>query len=79
MELNIISPQNKKEFKVMWVELNTPKGNFIIEKGHAPMILTLSPGQHITFELDSGKEISEVVSGGVAHIMRKSVKLLLSS
>ena len=79
MKLTIIKSSKKKEFKVIWVELETPVGNFIIAKGHAPMVVTLSPNKQIIFQLETGKEVSENISGGIANISRHEVQLLLEN
>ena len=43
MQLRIISPSGEKKFKIAWVEVDTPVGNFVIHSGHAPTVLTLLP------------------------------------
>ena len=79
MELTIITPTKKNTYNVAWVELNTPAGNFVIARGHAPMIITLSPEKPVIYELNTGKDASETITGGIAHITRKSVTLILNS
>ena len=79
MILKIIRPSGHKQHHIMWLEINTPTGNFVIAKGHAPMIVTLSNKKQIIFELTTGQEVSEVISGGVAQISRNEIKLLLES
>ncbi|MBT3456122.1 hypothetical protein HN446_03605 [bacterium] len=79
MNLAIIKPLEKKEHKIVWLEINTPKGNFIIAKGHAPMIITLTPNTYLTFEMENGKSVSAIIPRGIAHITRKSVKVILDT
>lgn len=78
MKLTIIFPYEKKVYAVSWIELNTPVGNFVIQPGHVPTILTISPGEKITFGLANGKRESLIVKRGVAHILRDSATILLS-
>lgn len=79
MELLILSPTKKETLHISWIEFNTPMGNYVIQPGHTPMILSLSPQSPITFRLQSGG--TETLQGtvhGMAHIQRQSVTLLLS-
>jgi F0F1-type ATP synthase epsilon subunit len=78
MKLFVVSPFGKKTFDIAWVELNTPVGNFVIQPGHAPMMLTLSPHKEIIFCLTSGKQESFVIKQGIIDISRTSATLLLN-
>ncbi len=78
MKLTIISPYEKKVYAISWIELNTPVGNFVIQPGHVPTVLTLSPGEKITFGLANGKRESCTVHQGIAHITRDSATILLN-
>lgn len=76
--LQITSPNEKREVRIAWIELNTPVGNFIIQPEHAPMVITLTPLSTIVYRLHSGKEETRKVINGVAHITRNSITLLLA-
>ena len=78
MKLNIISPFSKKSFDIAWIEINTPVGNFVIQPGHAPMIVTLAPHKEITVCLKSGKQQNYFIKQGIADITRTTVTLLSS-
>lgn len=78
MKLTITSPEHYQEFQIAWVELNSPVGNFIILPGHAPMIITLSENLPITYLLRTGHQESFASPGGIAHITRKEITLLLA-
>jgi len=78
MELTIISPLRTQLFKIAWIELNTPVGNFIIQPGHAPTILSLTPDQKITFCLANGKRESLFVPQGITEITRTSTTIYLN-
>jgi len=79
MDLQVIRPTGKKKISISWLEANTDVGNFVIQRGHAPMILTLPPKKSLIVLLTSGKqETIEVPSGGILKIQRESLKLLLS-
>ena len=78
MQLIIISPEKKESVDVAWVELNTPTGNYIIQPGHAPMIVTLSPQQAFVYAHKNGKEEIVMVERAIAEITRSQVNILLS-
>lgn len=78
MDLRIISPQHTQTFSVAWLEINTPAGNFVIQRGHVPMILILSPDQPITFRLKNGKQDSIMIRQGLVEITRTSATILMN-
>jgi len=77
MILKVITTQRTVEHDVDWVELNTPVGNMVIQQGHAPMIIELSGGHELLFQVTGGATESVIVVQGVAHITRYEVKILL--
>lgn len=78
MKLHIIRPLTNRTETIAWIELNTTVGNFIIQKGHAPTLLSLAPNHEIIFKLDSGKNETLHVQKGFANITRDSVTILLN-
>lgn len=79
MELIIITPEKKEKYDVAWVECNTPTGNYVIQPGHAPTILVLSPEKPFIFSLKNGKQEVIMVKRAIAQIARTQVTVLLSS
>ena len=77
MILKIITTQRIIEREVDWVELNTPVGSMMIQQGHAPMIIELSSGHELLFQVVGGVIESILIMQGVAHITRFEVKILL--
>ncbi len=60
-----------------WVEVDTSAGNFVIQRGHAPMILSLEK-KPVTILLANGKqETIQARSGGIMQVDREAIKLLL--
>jgi len=78
MKLKIIGPEGTQVHEILWVELNTKAGNFVIQPGHTPMIVTLAPDKEVAYCLTSGKQTSFSPPGGVAEITRNSATLLLT-
>jgi F0F1-type ATP synthase epsilon subunit len=79
MKLEIVSSDAHNSYQVAWLELNTPVGNFIIQQGHAPMILSLTPNKPVTFRLKSGKQQTINVNNGMAKITRESTTLIIDT
>jgi F0F1-type ATP synthase epsilon subunit len=78
MLLHIISPLRTQEFDIVWVELNSDAGNFVIQSGHAPMLLVLAPQTEIVFRLKNGKDESIMVPHGIAEITRERATIIIN-
>ncbi len=77
MNLQIISPLRISNYDVAWLEVNTNVGNFIIQKGHVPTLLVLSPNEEIIFRLKNGKEESIMVSSGIVEVTREKSTVII--
>lgn len=79
MELKILRPTGKETRSIVWIEIDTNDvGNFVIKRGHAPMVLAIAHDKPITVLLTSGKqETFSVQHGGFAKIDRESITLIL--
>ena len=78
MEFRIITPQETLVYAVAWIEVNTPAGNFVIQPGHAPTILTLTQGKEMSFRLVNGKQESIHVERGILEVARNSATLIVN-
>jgi F0F1-type ATP synthase epsilon subunit len=78
MELHIISPEQTITHSVAWVEVETIAGNFVIQPGHAPTILLLSPDKELIFCLINGKQESLLVPRGIMQVSRTAVTLIIN-
>ena len=76
MILNLITPFQKITKTIVWLEVDTTVGNFVIEPEHAPMILTLERESNLVFCLTSGKREKIQIKSGIAHIKRDSITIL---
>lgn len=79
MQLIIVTAEKKEIIEAAWVELNTPTGNYIIQPGHAPMILALCPKQPLIYAHKNGKEEIVMAQRGIAEITRSQITVLLSA
>jgi F0F1-type ATP synthase epsilon subunit len=77
MQLTITSPAEQQTLKAAWFEIDTPAGNFVIQAGHTPTILTLLPKSTITIRLKNGKQETINAHSGIVHVTRKSSTIIL--
>lgn len=78
MKLTVVSPQNKHEYVVQWIEAQTPAGSLIIKPDHAPIILSLVAGSDFTFVLDTHeKKIIHLIRPGFLEVTRQKVVALI--
>ncbi|TET36536.1 hypothetical protein E3J61_00600 [Candidatus Dependentiae bacterium] len=78
MKLIISTPSSYRELSVAWLEFNAPTGNYVIQQGHAPMIMTLVPNQKLIFRLKSGKEESILIRQGMVTIGREETTAIIT-
>lgn len=78
MELHIISPEQTVTHSVAWIEVDTIAGNFVIQSGHAPTILLLSPDKELIFCLVNGKRESLLVPRGILEVSREVITLIIN-
>jgi F0F1-type ATP synthase epsilon subunit len=79
MKLTINTPNHTTHYSIAWLEINTPTGNYIIQQGHAPMILSLSYRQPMIFRLKTGKQETLIVHHGIAKIDRVSATIVMTT
>ena len=78
MKLSVISPQTIQQYLIVWIEINTPVGNMVIQKDHAPMIIEIEPNSEILMMQENGKQVSVLVRQGFLHVTREEIKLLVT-
>jgi F0F1-type ATP synthase epsilon subunit len=78
VKLVIVTPQNKLEYVVQWIEAHTQAGSLVIQPGHAPMILMLSFGFDFSFLLENGeKKVISLTRPGFLEVNRDGAVALL--
>jgi F0F1-type ATP synthase epsilon subunit len=78
MELIILSPRHKQTQQIVWLDIETEVGNFVIQHGHAPMIINLLPESSFTFMLENGVQKAIHIRRGVVSVMRQSITIFMS-
>ncbi len=81
MKLQLISlDQPVYEYEISWLELDTTTGNYVIQPGHAPMILILTPDSKVTCCLvRNGEQKLFIIRDGIVHIKRDGIILSYNS
>lgn len=79
MKLTIHTPSSTIHHTINWLEINTPTGNYIIQRGHVPMILSLSPAQSMTFRLKNGKQETVLIEQGIVKVNRTSATVVMTA
>jgi F0F1-type ATP synthase epsilon subunit len=77
VKLHLISPTQSQNYTVNWIELNTDQGNFVIQHGHAPMIVMLKKDSIMRINYD-GKTTDIVIKSGIAEINRMQTTILIT-
>jgi F0F1-type ATP synthase epsilon subunit len=77
MQLTLVTPIDKKQYAIVWVEIQTPTRNIVIQPGHAPMTIPLEPTSEITFCLKNGKQETVSVTHGIIDINRQVITVWL--
>lgn len=78
MKLRIVNPTKSTELEIVWLEINTPEGNFIIQNGYIPTTFLLSPNKELHYCFKTGKQESiSTLKGGILEITKKEIVALL--
>ncbi len=78
MKFSVISPHGIINHTIVWVEINTPVGNMVIQENHAPMVIEIESNSELLFMQQNGKQVSIVVVQGFMHVTRQEIKLLVT-
>jgi F0F1-type ATP synthase epsilon subunit len=78
MKLIIVTPESSMEHEVVWIEINTPEGNFVIQAGHIETTFALSPHQPFLYCFKTGKkEIIKLEKPGILNVTKEHIMALL--
>lgn len=78
IQLRLISPTQKIEYEVVWIEVNTPNGNYLIQPQHAPTTFILAAKKPLIFCFPTGKqETFTPEKNGILQITRTTATALI--
>ena len=78
IECRIIGPTLQRLINVSWIGVTTPTGNLIIQEGHAPAIMILSPFKKIEFGFADGSVESIELQGGILQVERTRATIIVN-
>lgn len=76
-EVALITPTSNRTILVTWLECETPRGNLVIQKGHAPLVTALKPFSEVRFKNEDGSVETVELAGGVVEVLRNSVTIII--
>jgi|GEM_PF-4834873 len=79
MQFSIITPTTKRTMKITFLELETLRGNLVIETGYAPSIIMLQPQSNIRVGFSNGTTEAFAHMSGIMQVNRDSAQLLVDT
>lgn len=77
MLLTIMSASSSESHDIIWLEVNTPTGNLVIQEHHAPLITLVNKQEEVTYCFKTGKKSTLTLPhGGILKITRTQALLL---
>lgn len=77
LELQVIDPHATHTFKVLWLEVETPTGDFVVTPDHYPLISLLKHQSKLSYQTTENTNGALEIVGGVISIESNRVLVLL--
>ncbi len=78
MVLKIYSLTDFQEYEIVWIEINTPEGSFIIQKQHVPTLFLLVEDKEFICRYRTGKQETRILkNGGILRVTRDQACLFI--
>lgn len=78
--LTIVTPTLSRCLQVHFIEVETAVGNFVIQPGHAPMLLMIDFKKKVTFQIahhEKTMETFDMPLGGIFEVNRDRATLIV--
>jgi len=76
-ELEIVKQTESKKISILWLEIESPTGNFVVGPGHYPLFSLLKYKGTLTYKEYSGGEISLDTYGGIFKVANNKAMVLM--
>lgn len=76
MELTIVSPLETKTVSIEWLEIETMRGNLVIQSGHAPSYIVIKPQSQAQWLDVDGVTDTLFIGHGFAEVGREKIMLI---
>lgn len=74
-----MSALSVKKHDIIWLEVNTPTGNLVIQEHHAPLITLVNKEEELSYCFRTGKKnVLSLPHGGILKITRTEALLLVN-
>lgn len=77
LELEIISRTESKKINVLWLEVESPTGNFVVCPDHSPLVSLLKDRGKLRYEEYQGNEQSIDTYGGILTVDGNKATVIL--
>ena len=75
--LDIISPTIKETLDVLWVEIESPNGSFLVGVDHCPLISLIKQKSTIFYKTSTEEVSRKLHSGGIFQVKDNNAQIIL--
>ena len=79
LRLHIISSVSAEVLKVVWIEVQSPTGQFIVGPNHSPLISLVTPQSKLMYKKLDGAMGMFTIPGGIFRVEDNEAVILLDS
>lgn len=76
-ELEIVKQNESKKISVLWVEVESPTGNFVVGPNHSPLVSLLKYRGILKYQEYNGPEASIDTYGGILKVEENRTIVLI--
>ena len=78
ISFEIISQSKHETINVLWVEIESPTGSFIVGPNHSPLISIVKKKGILTYKTDDLEEVTQEVCSGIFEVEDNKAVLILN-
>jgi len=75
--LDIISPIAKESLDVLWVEIESPSGSFLVGIDHCPLISLIKQKSTLLYKTSTEEVSRKLHSGGIFEVKGNKAQIIL--
>lgn len=76
MDLTIVSPTQTKKISIDWLEVESMRGNLVIQPGHAPSYIVVKPKSQAQWLSSDGATDTLFIGHGFVEVTRDNITLI---
>jgi F0F1-type ATP synthase epsilon subunit len=76
MDLTIVSPTETKTVSIEWLDIETMRGNLVIQPGHAPSYIVVKPKSQAQWLNADGITDTLFIGHGFVEVGREKITLI---